>query len=193
MKSAAKIPFLIAAVQTHRYHASVALCFVIALAFSNINSAHATWPKRAALREFGDWPGTVTYVVDGDTMYVRPVESGKPVAVRIDGIDAPEICQFGGLQARDALSQRLLRQQVLVQPKANDKYGRIVARIFKNGMDEGAQMVATGQAWAFRFNIGRGPYAVMQRSASTMQLGIFAPGLQPQTPALFRKMYGSCY
>ena len=87
----------------------------------------------------------------------------------------------------------MLRQQVLVQPRANDKYGLIVAGIFKNGVDEGAQMVAAGQAWAFRFNTGRGPYAVLQRRASAMQLGIFASGLQPQTPALFRKMYGSCY
>ena len=193
MKFAVKIPFPMAAVQSHRHHALVALCFVIALAFFNINSAHATWPKQVALREFGDWPGTVTYVVDGDTLYVRPAEGGKPVAVRIDGIDAPEICQFGGLQARDALSQRVLGQQVLVRPKANDRYGRMVASIFKDRVDQGAQMVATGQAWAFRFDAGRGAYAALQRSALATRLGIFASGLQPQTPALFRKTHGSCY
>lgn len=42
------------------------------------------------------WLGIVTYVIDGDTLYVRPVEGGTTVNVRIDGIDAPEICQVGG-------------------------------------------------------------------------------------------------
>ena len=193
MRFLVKTPPEMAAIQSRRHHASAALCFIIAMAFFKLNPAHAAWLTQVAPRELGDWPGMVTYVVDGDTLYVRPAGGGKPVAVRIDGIDAPEICQLGGLQARNALSQRVLGQQVLVQPKANDRYGRMVASIFKGGVDEGAQMVATGQAWAFRFNAGRGAYAVLQRHASAMQLGIFAAGLHPQTPASFRKIHGSCY
>ena len=40
-------------------------------------------------------------MIDGDTLYVRPVEGGKTVNVRIDGIDAPETCQIGRQQARE--------------------------------------------------------------------------------------------
>ncbi|MDP3310892.1 MAG: thermonuclease family protein, partial [Polaromonas sp.] len=50
------------------------------------------------------WQGTVTRVSDGDTLWVRPAAGGKPLKVRIDGIDAPEICQAGGRAARKALA-----------------------------------------------------------------------------------------
>ena len=89
-------------------------------------------------------------------MYVRPIEGGKTVNVRIYGIDAPEICQVGGQQARDALKLRVLEHQVMVQRKATDKYGRIVAEMFKDNVDQGAQMAATRKAWTSRFKTGKG-------------------------------------
>ena len=110
----------------------------------------------AERRVLSVWLGIVTYVVDGDTLYVRPIEGGKTVNVRIDGIDAPEICQVGGQQARDALKLRVLGHQVMVQRKTTDKYGRIVAEIFQDNVDQGAQMAATRKAWASRFKTGKG-------------------------------------
>ena len=41
------------------------------------------------------WFGVVTYVIDGDTVKVRPSNGGKPISIRIEGINAPEICQQG--------------------------------------------------------------------------------------------------
>lgn len=43
----------------------------------------------------------------------------------------------------------------MVQRKATDKYDWIVAEIFKDNVDQGAQMVATGQAWASALKQGR--------------------------------------
>ena len=63
---------------------------------------------RAEQHVLSVWLGIVTYVIDGDTLYVRPVEGDKTVNVRIDGVDAPEICQVGGQQVRDALKLRVL-------------------------------------------------------------------------------------
>ena len=63
----------------------------------------------------GPWQGVVTRVSDGDTLWVRPVNGGKPRKLRIDGIDAPEICQTWGVKSREALSSRVLNQTVLVQ------------------------------------------------------------------------------
>lgn len=113
------------------------------LLFFDLNAVHAKELVRAEQRVLSVWLGIVTYVVDGDTLYVRPIEGGKTVNVRIDGIDAPEICQVGGQQARDALKLRVLGHQVMVQRKATDKYGRIVAEIFQDNVDQGAQMAAT--------------------------------------------------
>ena len=40
--------------------------------------------------------GVVVRVVDGDTLWVKTGASQPPLKVRIQGIDAPEICQPGG-------------------------------------------------------------------------------------------------
>jgi endonuclease YncB( thermonuclease family) len=39
------------------------------------------------------WPGIVTHVTDGDTLWIRPTEqalNATPRKIRIDGIDAPD-------------------------------------------------------------------------------------------------------
>ena len=141
------------------------------------------------------WSGVVTYVVDGDTVRVRPPEGGKPVSIRIDGIDAPEICQSGGTVARDALKRRVLGKRVVIYSKVHDDYGRLVARIGLNGEDQGKWMVAHGLAWSYRYRNNAGPYAVQQRHAQTARLGLFSPAYAsaPAYPGKFRKQHGSCY
>lgn len=49
------------------------------------------------------WSGVVTHVSDGDTVWVEPTQGGEAQKIRLLGIDAPEICQAWGPQARDAL------------------------------------------------------------------------------------------
>ena len=61
----------------------------------------------------GDWSGFVEYVVDGDTLHVRPIGGGSLRHVRLEGLDAPEICQPWGPQARQALAQ--VAQELLAQ------------------------------------------------------------------------------
>ena len=141
------------------------------------------------------WSGVVTYVVDGDTVRVRPPEGGKPVSIRIDGIDAPEICQSGGALARDALARKVLGKRVVVHSKVRDDYGRLVARIVFKGEDQGRWMVANGLAWSYRYRNNAGPYAVQQRQARAGGLGVFSPVLAkaPAYPGKFRRQHGSCY
>lgn len=139
------------------------------------------------------WTGRVTYVVDGDTVHVRPPHGGKPESVRIHGIDAPEICQNGGGSARDALRRRALGQQVVVHGITRDDYGRLLARIVLDGDDLGGAMVEAGHAWSYRYHGQPGPYAAQQRRAQTAGLGIFRSDSEaPVYPAVFRKEHGSC-
>ncbi|MBW8723218.1 MAG: thermonuclease family protein [Polaromonas sp.] len=167
--------------------------FLIALAsfgwIAGPATAFAAPPAKAA------WSGVVTYVVDGDTVRVRPPGGGKPVSVRIDGIDAPEICQAFGPDSRDALMRRVLGKRVKVHGKRHDDYGRLLARIELNGDDTGQWMVARGMAWSYRFRSSPGPYAAQQRRAKAAGLGMFSPanGVPPVYPAQFRKQHGSCY
>lgn len=59
--------------------------------------------------EEASWFGVVTYVTDGDTLWVRPEADGASCKLRLDGMDAPEIYRTYGPATREALVQRLLR------------------------------------------------------------------------------------
>jgi len=141
------------------------------------------------------WSGVVTYVVDGDTIRVRPPGGGKPISVRISGIDAPEICQAGGPASRDALMRKVLGQRVGVHGRQHDDYGRLLAKITFKGEDTGRWMVAQGLAWSYRYRASAGPYAAQQRRARATGIGVFSPsqGAPAVYPAQFRKRHGSCY
>ena len=152
-------------------------------------------PTCSMARSRAAWWGEVTYVVDGDTVQIQPVRSGKPLSIRIDGIDAPEICQAGGKEARDALKRRTLNQRVSVHGTRRDIYGRLLARIVINGEDQGEWMVAEGLAWSYRYRGHPGRYALQQRSAEVAGIGLFtrSSAAPPVNPRIFRKQHGSCY
>ena len=149
----------------------------------------------AAKRLKASWQGVVSYVVDGDTVHVRPAGGGKPVSVRIQGIDAPEICQAAGAASRDALTQLALGQPVQVHGEHHDDYGRVLATIEVHGEDVGQVMVARGLAWSYRYRGQGGAYAVQQRQARAAGLGMFSSAYAqpPMYPAAFRRQHGSCY
>lgn len=137
------------------------------------------------------WSGKVAHVTDGDTLWVKPARGGKPVKIRIDGIDAPEICQPGGQASRAALAGRLAGRQIDVSPRRKDDYGRTVAALSQDGDDIGGWMVGRGQAWAYRFGRDGGRYAAQQGRARAAARGLFAdPGALE--PRLFRKQHGPC-
>ncbi len=139
------------------------------------------------------WTGWVSWVMDGDTLLVVRSGQKEPVKLRLDGVDAPETCQPGGLAARDAMIALALRKPVQVQSLGHDSYGRDIGRLSVNGADLGAEMVRSGMAWAYRFRTGRGPYAALQREAQKEKRGVFAGREAPMSPALFRKFNGSCH
>lgn len=68
--------------------------------------------------------GRVTRIVDGDTLVVR--ESGRPVTLRLRGVDAPGLAQPFGRQARKFLSDSLLNRDVRVEARGDrDKTTRL--------------------------------------------------------------------
>lgn len=136
--------------------------------------------------------GVVSYVTDGDTLWVQPDRGGAPRKLRILGIDAPEICQAGGEVSRNALIYLVLRQRVRVTVTRQDVYGRGLARIQLGDQDLGAQMVRSGQAWSYRWQKSRGPYAREQAFAQQSHLGLFSGG-KALNPKDFRRRHGSCY
>lgn len=161
--------------------------FIIAVAYGWSGSV---WGKPAQYGNAG-WHGTVTHVSDGDTFWVRPATGGKAVNIRIDGIDAPEICQRHGPEAKAALSARVLHQSVAVQGNRRDGYGRLLARVTSQQTDVGQWMVAGGQAWAHEYKRYQSAYSTQQAQAKAARRGLFADA-KAEHPREFRKRHGPC-
>lgn len=137
------------------------------------------------------YAGKVSHVLDGDTLWVVPEGGGPARKIRIDGIDAPEICQAGGPASRDALVRLVMRHRVEVMVRRQDDYGRALARIRIDGQDVGALMVREGQAWSYRWRRDAGPYAAEEAKARQASRGLFATG-GPEMPRDFRRRHGPC-
>ena len=148
----------------------------------------------AGLSAFGEeiFTAQVTRVSDGDTLWVQPDSGGARLKLRLEGIDAPEICQAGGEASRAALHALTFRQTLEVKIRTHDDYGRGLARLTFHGQDIGAEMVRTGQAWSYRWRNSMGPYALEEKSARLGRRGIFSLD-GAQLPREFRQQHGTCY
>ena len=148
--------------------------------------------QKALKNESASWQGVVTYVTDGDTLWVRPDGNGPSRKLRLDGIDAPEICQAHGVMAREALAQRLLHREVRVDTRRMDDYQRALATVTVQGDDVAAWMVSHGHAWSYRYRKDPGRYVAQEKRARAQGLGLFASAGAVR-PREFRKSHGSCY
>jgi micrococcal nuclease len=92
--------------------------------------------------------GTVTRVIDGDTIEVQLGKRRIPVHLR--GIDAPERGQPWCKEATEALAQMVLNQDVALEPFAVDDRNRQTTIVFVGEEEVGAAMVRDGNAWADR-------------------------------------------
>ncbi len=136
--------------------------------------------------------GQVSYVTDGDTLWVQPDSGGAARKLRMLGVDAPEICQSGGKAARDMLAQLALQRRVTVKVSYYDRYGRGLATVALDGQDLGARMVRAGQAWSYGWRGRPGLYAAEEAQARQSRSGVFAAA-HPESPRTFRKRHGSCH
>ena len=107
---------------------------------------------------------SVQRVVDGDSVHVvrkRGLWSllfpSRPISVRLFGIDAPELSQPYGREAREALD-RMASGTLDLEVRDTDKYGRTVGILRDSrGRNLNLQMVERGMAHAFlRYGTMRG-------------------------------------
>ena len=92
--------------------------------------------------------GFVFDVTDGDTVKVS--SNGEDFRVRLAQIDTPERNQPHGSQATQALEAMVLMKQVALTVTDVDRYGRLVATIYIDGVDVNRALVAGGHAWVYR-------------------------------------------
>lgn len=93
--------------------------------------------------------GRVVGVTDGDTITVL-VDGAQQVKVRLAEIDAPERAQPWGNRSKQALSGLVFGRNVSVLQTDIDRWGRIIGQVRVDGLDVNYEMIASGEAWAFR-------------------------------------------
>lgn len=140
----------------------------------------------AAVQAAGPRSGSVVGVTDGDTLTVRV--AGRPTKVRIAEIDAPEDGQPWGARAKQALSALAFRREVILTGSELDRYGRLIARLSVDGRDIGAEMVRSGNAWAYRDYLQDRRLLSLEREARQAGRGLWRlpPGERTE-PWLWRK------
>ena len=148
----------------------------------------AAWP--AAPRSARSIEGPVTYVSDGDSLWVQ-VDNARPLEVRLRDIDAPELCQAWGPEARKALQELVLQKRVSVQLFGKDAYGRAIGRVALGDVDVGQRLVEEGHAWSQRIKWDRGPLVKQERMARALSRGLHVDRAAVM-PRDFRRDHGPC-
>jgi endonuclease YncB( thermonuclease family) len=150
-----------------------------------------SWAQSRPPARPGDLVGTVVRVADGDSFTVELAAGGAPVAVRLQGIDAPEICQPWGHQAKAALEGMVLGRPVTIANKGRDDHGRMLAVVEVDGADVGERLVRDGHAWSYRYRHDKGPFVAEERMARALGRGLHAGG-GAVMPRDFRRTHGPC-
>ena len=116
--------------------------------------------------------GTVTRVIDGDTIEVQ-LSSG-PIRVRLNSIDTPENDQPWGPEAQAALARRVDGKRVELEPVTQDRYDRLVVVVLLDGENINAWMVQQGDAWAYRDYLDDPGYCAWEATARASQRGLWS-------------------
>ncbi len=142
-----------------------------------------------------DFRGTVTRVVDGDTVDVR-LTSGKRERVRLIGIDTPERGECAAAKATAAARRLALGRTVVLRGDATqdtrDRYGRLLAYVWIGGRkDLGLEQLRHGLA---RVYVYERPFArlALYRSAARRQVTCAAPAPTTDTASCDPSYPGVC-
>jgi endonuclease YncB( thermonuclease family) len=133
-----------------RVSAAVAL---IALLFLTV----AVGQPRAG--DEGVFYGPLVRVKDGDSLVVKV--QGVAMEFRLADIDAPEIDQPYGQQAKRELASLAAGRQLVLKPVDTDRYGRTIAHVWNGDRYLNEALVRRGAAWFYpEFAKGKALYDV---------------------------------
>jgi len=132
--------------------------------------------------------GTVTKIVDGDTIDVQ-LSSG-PIRVRLHGIDTPERDQPGAKEATAALSSLVAGKRGQLEPFEQRSYGRMIGIVFRDDLNVNLELIKRGHAWAYRRYMRKADAAlcINEAAARTAKRGLWAlPAEQQIAPWEWRR------
>jgi endonuclease YncB( thermonuclease family) len=90
----------------------------------------------------------VIRIVDGDSLIV--LAQRQEIRVRLKEIDAPESKQAFGKRSRQSLTQICEKKTARVSWTETDRNGRMLGRVWCDGIDANTEQVSRGMAWVSR-------------------------------------------
>lgn len=86
-------------------------------------------------------------VSDGDTLTI--LHDRRPVKIRLGNIDAPEKKQPFGERSKQSLARLCFGKSVTYRQQTLDRYKRVVAVVYCDGVDVNRRQVELGMAWVY--------------------------------------------
>ncbi|MGX3043749.1 thermonuclease family protein [Helicobacter sp. T3_23-1056] len=128
--------------------------------------------------------GKILKVYDGDTITILS-NNNEQLRIRLFGLDAPESKQnFGNISTQNLQALCPVDSLANIKIKDKDKYGRIVAIVFCNGVNANVNQVKNGFAWAYAEYSYR--YIPLEMLARIQKKGLWSEP-NPVKPSDFRK------
>jgi len=132
----------------------------------------------------------VTYVYDGDTVNLRPIDSNDrqdEFKMRLTDIDAPEHNQDFGLKSRRALIKLCQGKNIIATAQISgiDKYQRSLGRMQCNQVDASYYMAEHGFAWYYAQYSNDVAIYKAAKNARRLTLGLWADE-KPIAPWIWR-------
>ena len=165
--------------------AAIALLFVaVAAGQSSKPPFDPAKPPRAG--DEGVFYGPLLRVKDGDSLIAKV--QGVAMDFRLADVDAPELDQPYGRQAKQELAAIANGRQLVMVPIDTDRYGRTVVHVWNGNTYLNAEMVRRGAAW-FNVDFARGSALYdVEQEARKAQRGLWKLPLKDRIePWLWRQ------
>ena len=115
----------------------------------------------------------VIRVIDGDTIEVLNYFN-QPERIRLAGIDAPELAQPFGREARLKTSELCAGKQVKISSSGKDKYGRTIAFVTIGQISVNKTLLSSGLAWHYSYFDHSPELTRIEAEARLKHLGLWA-------------------
>jgi len=129
--------------------------------------------------------GKVVGITDGDTVTVY-TSQGKPIKLRLEGIDAPESKQDFGDASKRHLSGLVFSKSVVIHATGKDRYGRTLGVLYVDDKNVNAMMIRDGFAWHYKQYSSDPELADAEQSARAARRGLWSMA-NPVAPWEFRR------